>query len=456
MGSDVDLGDSNYPSLQAATGAQIGAAAPSSSPVRLVGLLGEGGMARVYLAHHEGLGRQVAVKRLRSHLAGLEEARERLRIEASIASQLRHDHIVDVIDLVTDPDGETYLVMEHVAGEPLSTRLSRAGALPLSEVLVVAQQVADALEAVHRRGILHRDLKTENVLVSLRPDGTILAKLIDFGVAEMLGGPDDVIISEKVVGTPESMAPEQAQSGSCDRRSDIYSFGVLMYEMVAGVPPFLADSLPALFSRVVHEAPLPPSQQPGGQKQLIPAALEQLILMCLAKRPSDRPQSMGEVRERLDAIAAEYHCLTEAVEHAMNAAIEERVVKQALVVVAEVLDQPTPARPAVRAVGTSERSRGAARPLLAARPALPAVPADGSSWLPRHETAELVREQTETRSETRSAAPVLRKRMGRIVRTSILVAALAAGGVGLFGTLTPSGNSDEMESSWHLLFSSGR
>lgn len=275
-------------------------------------------MAQVYLGHHDGLGRPVAVKRLRRHLADVEQARARLRAEAEIAQALRHDHIVDVLDLVTDLSGDTYLVMEHLAGEPLSARLVRGGALPMSETLAIAMQIADALAAVHRRGIVHRDLKTENVLVGLDADGETLAKLIDFGVAEIVGSPDGAMSCSTVVGTPESMSPEQATAGTIDRRSDIYSFGVLLYEMVTGAPPFQCNDLSSLLLRLVKEAPVPPSQMPGAQKQLIPPMLERLILDCLAKSPADRPQDMSEVSLHLELIAAEYRNLTEAVERAMS------------------------------------------------------------------------------------------------------------------------------------------
>jgi len=168
-------------------GAQLGTA--GIGPVRLAGLLGEGGMAQVYLGYHDGLGHPVAVKRLRRQLADVEQARARLRAEGEIVRGLRHRHIVNVLDLVTDPAGDSYLVMEHLAGEPLSARLARTGALPLSEALVIGLQISDALEAVHRRGVVHRDVKTENVLVGLDAGGNPIAKLVDFGVAEILGNP---------------------------------------------------------------------------------------------------------------------------------------------------------------------------------------------------------------------------------------------------------------------------
>lgn len=312
-----------------------------SAACRLVGLLGEGGMARVYLAHHDGLNRQVAVKRLRPQLANVPAARDRLLAEADLVRTVRHDHVVDVLDIVSDPDGESYFVMEHVAGEPLSDRLARTGALPMSELLTIAQQVAAAMEAVHRRGIVHRDLKTENVLVNLGHDGRVCAKLIDFGVAEILGDSGHLDPVSTAVGTPESMAPEQAVGESVDQRCDIYSFGVLLYEMLTGAPPFREEGgdMKALLERVANEEPVPPARTEGARKQHIPGALEALVLECLEKLPSDRPQTVTEVRAELAAIAGEYRALSSAVERALIDDVDSAVtlprVRAAAVATAE-------------------------------------------------------------------------------------------------------------------------
>jgi serine/threonine protein kinase len=317
------------------------AQARDPAPCRLVGVLGEGGTARVYLARDEGTGRPVAVKRLHPELANTPHLRDRLLAEADIVRSVRHDHVVNVLDVVSEPDGESYFIMEHLAGEPLSARIAREGALPLSDALIIAVQVAGALHAIHRRGIIHRDLKTENVLVSLDQRGRLRAKLIDFGVAEVLGD-DGSLVSPGVVGTPESMAPEQAVGRAVDLRCDIYSFGVLLYEMVTGGAPFRGDDVPVLLERVVSEPPLPPSQAPGASRHYIPPALESLILACLAKDPGDRPQTMSGVRDRLRAIGLAYVELSLAVERALGAA--ESAEMPAVVIrprrpVAEVVDE---------------------------------------------------------------------------------------------------------------------
>jgi tRNA A-37 threonylcarbamoyl transferase component Bud32 len=425
-----------------------GAGADGVGPVRLVGLLGEGGMAQVYLGHHDGLGRQVAVKRLHRHLANVVEARDRLRAEAEIARSLDHKNIVHVLDVLTDRAGEVYLVMEHLGGEPLSARLARSGALPMSECLTIGVQISDALAAVHRRGIVHRDLKTENVLVGLDASGSILAKLIDFGVAEVVGT-DGAIAPETVTGTPESMSPEQATASSLDHRSDIYSFGVLLYEMVTGGPPFLGGELEALLDRVVREAPVPPSRTAGGRWQHIPEALEELILQCLAKRPDERPRDMDEVRTRLGRIAADYRALSDALDQAVAGGAEladaidlaERPVGQALVVVHDVADAPLPVP--VRAVGTSDEHGGAGD--CAAR------------WQPAPRVRARARTMPAKRAAMRPAVRPARRprRWASRASAAVLVAGLAFGVTGLAGHMlrlpgfeSLSGPFEELEVPW--------
>lgn len=407
-------------------------AAHAAAPVTLMGLLGEGGMAQVFLGHHDVLGRQVAVKRLRPHLASLEQARDRMRAEAALTRSVRHDHVVDVIDLCIDASGDTYLVMELLAGEPLSARLARGDALPLSETLTISLQIADAMTEVHRRGIIHRDLKTENVLVGVDPDGSLLSKLIDFGVAELVG-PDGTLESTTVVGTPESMSPEQAAADTIDQRSDIYSFGVLMYEMVAGAPPFQCDDLPALLVRLARETPIAPSQASGAQKQHIPLALEQLILQCLAKSAADRPQSMGEVKAGLEQIAAEYRTLADAVDAATDASlvlVPRR--KQALLVV-----EPNgliPAPSAVRAIGTNDASQVSA-------------PRRGKGTVAAKPAALVVDELVEPVELLAAAAKRRRHRMFGAAGTGIVLAA-ALCFAGVIGSRTWSSSPVPVELPW--------
>jgi len=427
-----------------------GASRPATGldQVRLMGLLGEGGMAQVFLGHHDVLGRQVAVKRLRPHLASLEQARERMRSEAAIARAVRHDHVVDVLDLVTDASGDTFLVMELLAGEPLSARLARGGALPLSETLVIALQIADAMSEVHRRGIIHRDLKTENVLVGVDHQGALLSKLIDFGVAELVSGPDGTVESTTVVGTPESMSPEQAAAGTIDRRSDIYSFGVLVYEMVTGAPPFQCDDLPSLLVRLSREAPLPPSQAAGAQKQLLPVALEQLVLQCLAKSPDDRPQDMLEVLGRLERIAADYRTLHDAVDLALvdRSPLARRSVKQALLVV----EPPVPPAPsAVRAIGTNDSSQVAAAPRRS-RARWASASVRGAAPLATEGSAAATEPSDSMDAATEDDRAVEPRRRHRLLKAAGmgLILAVGLGTAGVMGSRAWAGSPVSLELPW--------
>ena len=432
-----------------------------SSACRLVGLLGEGGMARVYLAHHEGLGRPVAVKRLRPQLANMPHARDRLLAEAQIVREVKHDHVVNVLDVVSEPDGESYFVMEHLAGEPLSSRIARAGVLPLSEVLTIGLQLADALRAVHTRGVIHRDLKTENVLVSLDGSGRMVAKLIDFGVAEMLGEGHQ-IISPTVVGTPESMAPEQARGGAVDHRCDIYSFGVLLYEMVTGGAPFRDPEIPVLLQRVISEAPVRASATPGGQRQHIPAALDDLIHECLAKKPAERPQRMAEVKARLEEIAADHARMVAAIEAALreeaddpdrSGALAARPARPAALIVEEADAGPGPDQPIEPDEPEPEEPADPIEPDEPADPMEPTLPlAAAAASEPADSTGERAwfaegdEMSEEAAAEARAseaveawgdrigfASPVASVQLGRMAGAALFIAAIAAGLLGLMG-----------------------
>ena len=417
------------------------------TPRRLVGVLGEGGTARVYLSRDEKTGRPVAVKRLHPELARTPHLRDRLLAEADIARSVRHDHVVNVLDVVSDPDGESYFVMEHLAGEPVSARLAREGALPLSDTLIIGVQVAGALDAIHRRGIIHRDLKTENVLVSLDQVGRLRAKLIDFGVAEVLGDPQGSLIAPGVIGTPESMAPEQAIGRSVDLRCDIYSFGVLLYEMVTGGAPFRGDNVPLLLKRVIDEVPLPPSQAPGAARHYIPPDLEELILECLAKNPADRPQSMRDVRERLRVIGLAYVELSLAVDRAVDAppavpsvVIRPRPRAQATPVPVPVAAAAAPAVPVV--IDEDALARG---DTVLMRDAAQKDPVNTTGALERAWFEEGEREAAVEReiagwdvsaSASWAGATYITRgsRLGRFAAAALLIAAAATGLMALLGS----------------------
>jgi len=268
-------------------------------------LIGEGGMGRVYLAEHTLLGRKVALKRLRSEFSGNREAVKRFFGEARAVNRIAHENIIEITDFHDDGDAGSYYIMELLEGDTLEEVHERDGVLPLERVIPIAVQVASALKAVHRAGIVHRDLKPENIFLTVDRDGTDFVKLLDFGVAKLTAEDSSISLNSTqqgaILGTPEYMSPEQASGKDIDERSDIYSLGVILFEMVTGGRPFEADNFGELVVKHVTY-PIPaPSEWPG-RPYAIPVELEQMIMGCLAKQPQDRLGSMSEIELGLRAL----------------------------------------------------------------------------------------------------------------------------------------------------------
>jgi len=248
--------------------------------------LGCGGTGQVYLARDMWLERPVALKVLSPHLSMDQAFVDRFRREAKATARLAHPNIVSIYDLGGDGRG-CFMVMEYVDGPTLL----RYGPLPPVRAARVAAQVADALGLAHQHGLIHRDVKPSNVLIG-RSDQV---KVTDFGIAGPVGASDDLVPTGWSMGTPTYLSPEQAVGGVVDQRSDIYSLGVVLYEMVTGVPPFAGDSPESIADQHVH-------CQPPRFSQLRPdlaAGLEAIVMTCLAKAPADRYQSAAEMRADL-------------------------------------------------------------------------------------------------------------------------------------------------------------
>ena len=268
---------------------------------RIVSLLGSGGMGDVYLAEHVLLGKRMAVKVLKPELSRDEDLVQRFQQEAIAASRIGQENIVSVTDFGRTPEGAFYFVMEALAGEDLGALLRRVVALPLERALPLLAQVARALCAAHAEGIVHRDLKAENVMVLARDDGTDWVKVLDFGISKMSDAASAsnprLTQAGVLMGTPNYMAPEQARGEPVDARSDVYSFGILIYEVLTGTLPFQAPTLTAVLLKQMTEAPEPPSLR---RPELgLPPELEATIMRTLEKDPARRPQTMAEVRDSL-------------------------------------------------------------------------------------------------------------------------------------------------------------
>jgi serine/threonine protein kinase/tetratricopeptide (TPR) repeat protein len=258
--------------------------------------LGGGGMSRVFLATELALGRRVVVKVLPAVLMG-DVSTARFRREISFAAQLQHPHLVPLLS-AGEIDGLPYYTMPYVEGESLRARLAH-GALPIPETISILRDVARALEYAHAKGVTHRDIKPDNVLLAGRS-----AVVTDFGVAKAITDAAAVngtmTVAGAALGTPAYMAPEQASGdATSDHRVDIYAFGVMAYEMIAGDPPFAGRSVHAvLAAHAVEDPPDIASLRPA-----TPHALAELVMRCLAKRPGDRPQSAAEIAQQLDGVA---------------------------------------------------------------------------------------------------------------------------------------------------------
>lgn len=256
--------------------------------------LGGGGMAYVCLAHDQLLGRNVAVKLLRGQYAEDAEFVERFKREAQNAASLSHPNIVQTYDRGETGDGGYYIAMEHVPGGALSDRIDRDGSLPAHVAAEVGSQVADALGAAHEAGLIHRDIKPHNVLVTNRGD----VKVADFGIARAA---EETSISRTsaVLGTAAYMSPEQALGRDLDPRSDLYSLGVVLYEMLTGGVPFTGASPTAVSLMHVNEEPRPPAEvEPD-----VPAGINALVMKLLAKDPAQRYGSATELVENLDRVS---------------------------------------------------------------------------------------------------------------------------------------------------------
>jgi eukaryotic-like serine/threonine-protein kinase len=253
--------------------------------------LGRGGMAKVFLGTDTVLGRTVAVKVLAPQFADDDGFVQRFRREAQAAASIGHPHIVSVFDTGSD-DGVHYIVMEYVEGRTLAEFLAGGGRILPDRAIDIAMDVCQALEAAHARGVIHRDIKPGNIM--LNPRGEV--KVTDFGIARVTTTADTVAQTAAILGTASYLSPEQAQGQPVDARSDLYSLGCVVYEMVTGRPPFLGDSPVAVASKQVLEQPVPPSKLNSD----VTPDLDAVILRALAKNPANRYQSAEEMRADLE------------------------------------------------------------------------------------------------------------------------------------------------------------
>ncbi|WP_437939448.1 protein kinase domain-containing protein [Sorangium sp. So ce341] len=264
-------------------------------------LLGEGGMGFVYLARHKVIDKRVAVKVLRAELARDREIFERFVQEARAASSIGNPHIVDISDFGDLPDGSTYFVMEYLEGVSLAQLIDSPNELPMDRICHIALQLSAGLAAAHDAGIIHRDLKPDNVFVVPRGSDPNFVKILDFGIAKVSTSTTTKLTrAGAVFGTPHYMSPEQAAGAPIDHRTDIYSLGVMLYELVSRQLPFNADNFMGILTQHMYKAPVPIRALVGGPD--CPPGLEAVILKCLSKKPESRYQSMSDLHDDLERV----------------------------------------------------------------------------------------------------------------------------------------------------------
>jgi serine/threonine protein kinase len=272
-------------------------------PYRLIERIGSGAMGHVYRAEHTLLGRVVAIKMLRAELTCDEACVRRFLAEARAVNLIKHAHIIDVTDFACTPSGQPWFVMEMLEGADVSLAASQEP-LSLPRTLEIVRQLCEALASVHAAGVVHRDVKPENMFLAQR-DGKDFVTLLDFGIARL---PDPTAadpLQEGLMGTPHYMAPEQIQASPIDHRADLYAVGSTLFELVAGIgrTPFRSETLQKQLMDVLME-PAPRLSDRAMVPAIVREELDRLVGRCLAKQPSDRPSSAQEVADELVAIAA--------------------------------------------------------------------------------------------------------------------------------------------------------
>ena len=264
---------------------------------KVISRVGSGGMADVYLAEDELLGRQVAVKLLHHHFAEDQEFVERFRREASSAAGLSHQNIVGIFDR-GEWEGTYYIAMEYVSGRSLKTLVREQGALDPVQAIDIVVQILRAARFAHRRGVVHRDLKPHNVII----DEEGRARVTDFGIAR--AGASDMTLTGSIMGTAQYLSPEQAQGHVVSGASDLYSIGVILFELLTGVVPFDGETAVAIAFKQVSAVPRPPS----AVNPAVPAGLDAIVLHALAKDPAaryaDADEFIAALQQERDALGA--------------------------------------------------------------------------------------------------------------------------------------------------------
>ncbi|GBU22924.1 serine/threonine protein kinase [Fibrobacteres bacterium R8-0-B4] len=264
----------------------------SIGPYKILGKIGKGGMGDIYKAMQEPLNRVVAIKVLPLQLSRDDEFAKRFVIEAKAISMLQHQNIVTIHEYGED-EGYRYIAMQYIDGQDLGIYIAETKVIAISDIIDFSKQICRGLLYAHHHNVVHRDIKPQNILL----DKNNVIHITDFGIAKIFST-TDITVTGSTVGTPEYMSPEQAQGKKIDAQSDIYSLGIVMYEMLTRKPPFVANNSMAVAYKQVHEPPMPPSVK----RKDTPKQLELIILKAIKKEKRDRYESVEELLTHLDKV----------------------------------------------------------------------------------------------------------------------------------------------------------
>ena len=310
---------------------------------RIIRALDQGGMGTVFLAEHVLIKRRVAIKVMRAELSLDPDVIERFMNEARAAGTLGHPNIVESTDMGFTREGVPYIVFEYLEGSLLTDEIYRVGGMPVRRAVRIARQIASALSAAHAAGVIHRDLKTDNVFLTDKEEASDHVKVLDFGISRFLEADDDRSgVRSMVIGTPQFMAPEQITAPeTVDHRADIYALGVIIYEMLTARRPFASDDTDTLLGQIIS-APPPPL----GLRDAPPGLQEMLFTKLLAKNREDRYPTMKEVEAALEAFAGVLRSGGDSMPIPVSASLQ---VPPGLVA-AKVIELPAP-KPRARGTG---------------------------------------------------------------------------------------------------------
>jgi serine/threonine-protein kinase len=289
--------DLNAPD-EAAVGSPVPTGTVLGGKYRVGTILGVGGVGVVVAAEHLELGEPVAIKFLREEASRDATVVARFWREAKAAVSIRSEHVARVLDVAKTPEGLPYFVMEYLEGQDLGALVMARGQLPVGEAVEYVMQAGEALAMAHARGIVHRDVKPENIFLARQSQGLSVIKVLDFGISKasltgsMMGGAIPLVDTQNLMGTPLYMAPEQVRStDAVDPRTDIWALGMVLYELLTGTTAFMASTVTELAAQILEAPPTPLHEFRGD----VPESLAQIVMRCLEKRPEDRYQNVAEL-----------------------------------------------------------------------------------------------------------------------------------------------------------------